>query len=213
IKPFYDKNRERAALGFEAGDFVLGLFPGSRRSEIREILPVLLRSLPLLKGQFSSFKVVLAQAHSLPDAVIQDILKESVIPIRVIKEHPYRVMAISDFLLMASGTATLQAALVGTPMVIVYRVNILTYLIAKLLVTINSIGLVNILAGREVAPELIQGRMTPDRIAGEVVHLLTHPDRLSRMRKAFEEIRSMLGGPGASRRAAEIILADLRPRP
>ena len=118
-------------------------------------------------------------------------------------------MVASDYLVIASGTATLQAALIGTPMVIVYRVSLLTYLIAKCLVTINFIGLVNILAGREVVPELIQGRMTPENISRSLLALVNNPTRVMRMKTDFQEIRASLGGPGASRRVAEVILADL----
>ncbi|MGD9849864.1 MAG: lipid-A-disaccharide synthase [Nitrospirales bacterium] len=205
----YNRSSEREALGMESDALVLGLLPGSRQREIREILPSLLESLKLIAPRVGKLSILLAQAPNLPDPVIQEILRKSDFPVRVIKGHSNEVMAASDCLLIASGTATLQAALIGTPMVVVYRVSILTYLIAKCLVTINFIGLVNILAGREVVPELIQHRMTPQNISRAVLGLLESPDRVDRMKKDLQTIRTSLGGPGASRRAAEVILADL----
>jgi lipid-A-disaccharide synthase len=205
----YDRSREREALGVSPDALVLGLLPGSRQSEIKEIFPSMLESLNLLAPRVGALTILLAQAQNVPDSVIQGILSRSDVSVRVIKGRPNEVMAASDFLLIASGTATLQAALIGTPMVILYRVSGLTYLIAKCLVTINFIGLVNILAGREVVPELIQGRMTPEHISKTVLELLEHPDRLTQMKADFQSIKASLGGPGASRRAAEVIVADL----
>ena len=207
----YDRSKEREALGVASDALVLGLLPGSRQREIREILPVVLESLKLIVPRVENLSILLAQAPNLPDPVIQEILSKSDFSIRVIKGQAYEVMAASDCLVIASGTATLQAALIGTPMVIVYRVSVLTYLIAKCLVTINFIGLVNVLAGREVVPELIQHRMNPENISRAVLTLFENPDRVERMKTDLHAIRTSLGGPGASRRAAEAILADLSP--
>ncbi|MDR4494338.1 MAG: lipid-A-disaccharide synthase [Nitrospirales bacterium] len=206
-----NRSAERKALGVASDALVLGLLPGSRQREIREILPSLLESLKLIASRVGKLSILLAQAPNLPDLVIQEILQKSDFPVRVIKGHSNEVMAASDCLLIASGTATLQAALIGTPMVIVYRVSFLTYLIAKCLVTINFIGLVNIVAGREVVPELIQHRMTPQNISRAVLAILENPDRVESMKKELRAIRTSFGGPGASRRAAEVILADLSP--
>jgi len=205
----HDPHQERKSLNVAHGAVVLGLLPGSRQAEIREILPAMLESLKLIAPRVTTLSILLAQAQNVPDPVIHEILGKSDFPVRVIKGRPNEVMVASDCLLIASGTATLQAALIGTPMVILYRVSVLTYLIAKRLITINFIGLVNILAGREVAPELIQGRMTPENIAKAVLDLLENPTRVARMKTDFHAIRSALGDPGASRRAAQAILAEL----
>ncbi len=120
------------------------------------------------------------------------------------------VIAASDLLLIASGTATLQAALIGTPMIIVYRTSLLTYQIGKRLVTIPYIGLVNILAGQEVVPELLQNRMTSDNIAHEAIKILENADRQRVLQESFQRIRISLGGGGASQRAAQFILAEVK---
>ena len=201
--------RVREAMGLPSDALVLGLLPGSRQSEIYQILPSMLDSLKFIAPCMGPLCILLAQAQNVPDGVVQEIVKRSDFPIHVLKGRAKEVMVASDYLVIASGTATLQAALIGTPMVIVYRVSLLTYLIAKCLVTINFIGLVNILAGREVVPELIQGRMTPENISRSLLALVNNPTRVMRMKTDFQEIRASLGGPGASRRVAEVILADI----
>jgi lipid-A-disaccharide synthase len=139
---------------------------------------------------------------------MDELLGRSGEQVTVVKGRPNEVMAASNLLLVTSGTATLQAALIGTPMVVVYRTSALTYQIAKCLVKIPYISLVNILAGKEIVPELIQHRMTPDCIAHEALDILQDACRRNDMTQAFHTIRASLGGPGASKRAAAFILAE-----
>jgi lipid-A-disaccharide synthase len=208
LKSSYDKARERQRLGLEAEGIVIGLLPGSRAREVQAVLPALLETVQQMRDRYPLLQVLLAQAYSLSDSVIHDLLRHSEQRVKVVKGLPNEVLAASDLLLVTSGTATLQAALIGRPMVVVYRVSPLTYQIAKCLVRIPHISLVNILAGKEIVPELIQNRMTPDRISQEALCILKDTDRQDAMKQAFQRIRSSLGGPGASKRAAEVILAE-----
>ena len=208
LKPSYDKAHERQRLGLEAEGLVIGLFPGSRVREVQDVLPTLLRTVQRIRDRYPILQVILAQAHSLSDSVIGESIQQTGQQVKVVKGKPDEVMAASDLLLVTSGTATLQAALIGTPMVVVYRASPLTYQIAKCLVKIPYISLVNILAGKAIVPELIQDRMTPDRISQEALDILMDTGRRDAMRKAFQAIRSSLGDPGASKRAAEFILAE-----
>jgi len=209
LQSSYDKIRERERLGLKAEGVVIGLLPGSRKREVRKILPTCLKAIQQIQKQLPAVQVVVAQAHSLSDSIIRGLLGPSEKTIQVLKGQPNEVMAASDLLLITSGTATLQGALIGTPMIIVYRASPLTYQIAKRLVTIPHIGLVNILAGKGVVPELLQDRMTPERISQEAMCILEDPDRQKSMKQEFQAIRNSLGGPGASRRAAEMILAEI----
>lgn len=211
VKSSYDKVHERQRLGVGENSLVIGLLPGSRGREIQEVLPVFLKALHRMKEQYPSLQVLLAQAHSLHDTVVRELLKHEHRAVKVVKGQSNEVMAASDLLLVTSGTATLQAALIGTPMVVVYRTSPLTYAIAKCLVKIPFISLVNILAGKQIVPELIQHQMTPDRIAHEALNILTDAGRREAMKSAFQRIRASLGGPGASHRAAEYILAETAP--
>ena len=116
------------------------------------------------------------------------------------------VLASADVALTASGTATVQAALHDTPMVIVYRVSPLSYRLLRRLVTVDTIGMVNLIAGERVVPELVQDGFTAEAVAREAVSMLTDPERVARIRDGLARVRSRLGGSGASRRAAEAIL-------
>lgn len=205
----YDKIQERADLGLNLDGLVIGLLPGSREREVQDVLPTLLDAVQEIRTRTPTLQVVLAQADSISDALLKHILPKSDL-VRVIKEKPNAVIAASDLLLIASGTATLQAALIGTPMVIVYRTSPLTYQIAKRLVTIPYVGLVNILADQEVVPELLQDQMTSENIAHEARQILENPERQRMMQEVFQTIRQSLGSPGASQRAAEMILAEIR---
>ncbi len=208
LKPAYDIVQERQQLGLEREDLVIGLLPGSRVREVREVLPAFLRAVEQIRSQYPRIQVLLAQAHSLSDSVVNELLGPFGQPVKVVKGRANEVMAASNLLLVASGTATLQSALIGTPMVVVYRTSPLTYHIAKCLVKIPYISLVNILAGQEIVPELIQDRMTPDRIAHEALGILQDARRQKEMTLAFQAIRTSLGEAGASKRAAAYILAE-----
>lgn len=211
LKPAYDRVDERQRLGLQSEGLVLGLLPGSRVREVREILPAFLQAVEQIRKRSPGLQVLLAQAHSLADSVVNELLGHSGQQVTVIKDRPNEVMAASNLLLVTSGTATLQAALIGTPMVVVYRTSPLTYHIARCLVKIPYISLVNILAGKEIVPELIQNRMTPDNIAHESLGILQNVQRQHEMTQAFLTIRTSLGEAGASKRAAAFILAEAIP--
>ncbi|MCZ7624867.1 MAG: hypothetical protein M5R38_02600 [Candidatus Methylomirabilis sp.] len=129
---------------------------------------------------------------------------------RVTQGRSCEVMAASDLILVASGTATLEAAVIGTPMVIVYRLAFLSWLLGHMLIRVPYIGMVNLVARRRVAPELIQFDATPKRIADEARPLLLSAEFRNRMRRELQQIRDRLGPPGASGRAAEAILECMR---
>lgn len=205
----YDTIQERARLNLNPNGMVIGLLPGSREREVESMLPTLLEAVQQIRNRYPTLQTVLAQADSISDSMITYVLGTSH-PVKVIKGNSNAVIAASDLLLIASGTATLQTALIGTPMIIVYRTSPLTYHIGKWLMTIPYIGLVNILADQEVVPELLQDRMTPGNISHEALEILGNPARQRLMRETFQAIRQSLGGAGASHRAAEMILTEIR---
>jgi lipid-A-disaccharide synthase len=163
----------------------------------------------IIQRQYPRLQIVLAQADSLSDSIFERLLSRSS-SVKLIKGKPNEVIAASDLVLVASGTATLQAALVGTPMVIVYRTSPLTYQIGKRLVTIPYIGLVNILAEKELVPEILQERATAKNIAQEALSILGDSTRQRVMKESFQALRNSLGSPGASTRAAKMILSEIR---
>jgi lipid-A-disaccharide synthase len=130
----------------------------------------------------------------------------------IVEGETYDALAHADASIVSSGTATVEAALLGAPMVVVYRVTPLTALLAKPLVRTKHFAMVNLIAGREVIPELIQGDFTPDRVAGETLRLLRDPAAAAAMRSDLAEVRRSLGPPGAVERAADAIAALLAER-
>ncbi len=209
IQPHYEPRREREKLGLNLDGMVIGVFPGSREREVRAILPTLIEAVWRLRHRYGEVQVVLAQAESLPNSLFKEMIPE-VSQVKIIRGQPNEVMAASSLVLMASGTATLQAALIGVPMVIVYRTSSLTYQIAKRLVTIPFIGLVNILSGKEVVPEFIQQQMTASNVSDAAMAILDDTNRQLDMKNEFHALRKSLGGPGASKRAAQLILSEIQ---
>jgi lipid-A-disaccharide synthase len=195
-----------AETGLDPRRPTLGLLPGSRPNEVRQILPTLVAALPDIIRRVPGAQVLLARAPGLPDALFSP-LAGAPIPVRVVERRADDVLASVDAVITASGTATIQAAIHGCPMVIVYRVSRLTYRLLRRFVHVDMIGMVNLVAGARVAPELVQDQFTPHAVADEAVRLLTDADLRRRTAAALGEVRLRLGGQGASRRAAEIVLA------
>jgi lipid-A-disaccharide synthase len=193
------------AFGLDAGAPTVALLPGSRPNELRAILPDLVAAARLISARVPRVQFLLARAPGLDNEMFEPAKSESP-RIAVVEGRTDDVLAASDAALTASGTATVQAAIHGTPMVIVYRVSPLTYALGKPFVKVDTYGMVNLVAGRRIVPELVQADFTPGRVADEAVSLLTDQARAAAMRSALADVRSRLGGPGASRRAAEAIL-------
>jgi len=210
VAPQYDRTALRRQFDLDESAPVIGLFPGSRVAEIRMLLPVLLESAAMLLKRDPKTQFILAQASSIDDNLLQDYLRGSPVAVRVVKEQASEAMAVSDLLLVASGTATLQAAVVGTPMILLYKTTLLTYWIAWCVIRVKWIGLVNLVAGRTVVPELIQHEATAERLYQEACRLLNDQRAYNEMKSGLLQVRQSLGGAGASFRAAQVVLAECR---
>lgn len=208
MAPSYDRADLRKRFGFESPAAVVGLLPGSREGEVRALLPVMLQAAVRLTQLHPGVRFIMAQASSINSELIASLSAGADVDVRVVQDQASEVMAVSDVLLVASGTATLQAAVIGTPMVIAYRASPLTYWLARWLIRIQWIGLVNIVAGRGIVPELIQHEATAERLSAEASRLLHDEAAYSTMRAALRAVRESLGAPGASRRAAAAVLAE-----
>ncbi len=211
VAPSYDRHALRRQFGLSDAGPVIGLFPGSRKGELLEHIPLLLETVQRLAERHPAIQFILAQASSIQDEFLADLLKASPVPIRVFRNQASEVMAASDLLVVKSGTSTLQAAVVGTPMILFYRASSwLTYRVARLLIRVPWIGLANLVAGRGIVPELIHDEATPERLVQETERLLADPRAYEDMKAALLSVRRALGTPGASRRAAEAVLAECR---
>lgn len=211
VAPTYDRDALRRQFGLTDDGPVIGLFPGSRKAELLEHVPLLLETAKRLVERHPTMQFVLAQASSVQDQFLADLLKNSPVPIKVFRNLASEVMAASDLLVVKSGTSTLQAAVVGTPMILFYRApSWVTYRLARLLIRVPWIGLANLVAGRGIVPELIHDEATPERLAHEALRLLTERRAYDEMKAALRSVREALGAPGASHRAAEAVLAECR---
>jgi len=210
VAPQYDRPALRRRFHLDESTPVVGLLPGSRVAEINMLLPLLLETAALLLKQDPKTQFILAQASSIDDNLLQRFLRQSPIPVRVVKDQASEAMAASDVLLVASGTATLQAAVVGTPMVLLYKTTPLTYRLARWLIRVKWIGLVNLVAGRTIVPELIQDEATAERLSLEGRRLLNDRQAYNDMKQGLRQVRQSLGEPGASVRAAQVVLAECR---
>jgi lipid-A-disaccharide synthase len=188
------------------GPYRVALLPGSRKSEVESLLPTLLEAARLLAGEFP-IEVRIIRAPTIPPELVDEAVELAGLPVEIIGEDRFAAIADSHLALCASGTATLEVGLLGTPMVMVYRLASWTYVLAKLMVHLPNVSLVNLVLGRRVVPELIQGDANPRRIATEAARLLTDAGERGRMRAALAEVRGRLGEGGASRRAAAEVAA------
>jgi len=210
VAPEYDRTALRRKFDFDESAPVIGLFPGSRAAEVTMLLPLLLQTAVRLIKHDPKTQFVLAQASSIDDHLLHALLRESPVPVRVVKDQASEAMAVSDLLLVASGTATLQAAVVGTPMVLLYKTTLPTYWLARMWIRVKWIGLVNLVAGRSIVTELIQDEATAERLWQEARRLLTDRAAYHEMKEGLREVRESLGESGASDRAAEVIIAECR---
>jgi len=201
--PSRDAARERLGLPPEAT--VLGLLPGSRAQEIAHTLPVLREAAARIVATRPGARVVLALAPSVDRALVER-LTAGTPPVTIVPDA-HAVMRAADLLLVTSGTATLEAALLGTPMIVCYRFSRLSEVWVRLLVRVPWISLVNITLGRAVVPEIYQRAFTAEHVAAEAERLLATPAALAAQRQAFAELRGLLGEPGVGERAAHHVLA------
>src|SRR5580698_1119311 len=186
---------------------IVAILPGSRHAELTQHLPVIRDACVRIQEQRPAQFVVAAAAHSNVSSL--ETGWNAALKIRVVEGQTYNALAAADAAIVSSGTATVEAALLDAPMVVVYRVTPLTALLAKPLVRTSYFSMVNLIAGRRVVPELIQKDFTPAKVAEEVLRLLNDPRAQEELRSGLAEVRKRLGPPGAVERAADAIVGLL----
>ncbi|MDL1963850.1 MAG: lipid-A-disaccharide synthase [Deltaproteobacteria bacterium] len=187
---------------------VIGILPGSRDKEVIKHLPVMLTAAQILQDRLKNIKFIISIAPSVKKKHIEEILKnhKGISDYELSTEDVKKVFGMCRILVAVSGTVTLEAAISGTPTVIIYKVSPVSYLLGKLLVQVKNFGLVNLIAGENIVPELLQDKASPENIADTVFDMFNDTNGLQKLRKKLFEIKDMLGGPGASERVAEIAL-------
>ena len=204
VKATRTPREARLHFGLDPARRVVGLFPGSRKSEIKRLMSVILQSARLLHERFPDLQFVLPLAPGLDRHELETWIEAVPTPVTLVENQVYDVIQGCDAIITASGTATLQIGLLETPMVIIYRMSRLTYWVARLLVKVKHVGLVNIVLGRTTVLELIQHDARPTRIAEEIARLLTDETYASNMRQALAEVKHRLGEGGGSERIAAL---------
>jgi lipid-A-disaccharide synthase len=209
VRPILPKEFASQQFGLDPNRRTIGLLPGSRIHEIERLLPPLLASTHLLQKEIPDLQFIIPLAPGIPKTTLSPWIKRVPAQVKVVEGWTYDVMNLSELLITASGTATLEGAILGKPMIVIYRVSFLSYWIGKRVVRVDHIGLVNLVAGREIVPELIQKDVNPRRIAEEALRILRDPLLHQQMTESMEEVRKNLGEPGAAQRAARIACSML----
>ena len=204
VRKKYERPEALKRFGLREEAVTIAVLPGSRRNEVASLLPEMLRACRILTERISPIQFILPIAGTLDPAFVRDILQPFPIRINVVPDEIYDVIAVADAAMVASGTATLETALLETPMVVLYKISGISYAVGRRVIRVDHISLVNLIAGRTVVPELIQAEANPERIAAEVGQIVTRREKAREMRAALAEIREKLGTPGASQRTAQI---------
>ncbi len=188
---------------------LIGLLPGSRSKEIQGLLPAMLESAEIMASRSPEFEFVIPLAHTVDRRLVEVMLPRYHVQVKVVEGMTHEVMKAADLVFVASGTATLETAILGTPMVVVYKTSALTYHLVKLIASAEHIALPNIVAGKEIVPELIQDEANAGRMVEEAFKILFGKGVADGMKRELAHVRESLGGGGASRRVADLVIGFL----
>jgi lipid-A-disaccharide synthase len=212
VRPGSSKDELMRKLKISPAKFTVALLPGSREKEVNNILPIMLDSAKLLQEDLKDIRFLILRSSTVRKEVFLRILAgydRDNLKLQLLDEMTYEGITASDFALVASGTATLEVTILGVPMAILYKVSFFSWLYLRLAIKLAHIGMVNIIAGREIVPEFIQYRAKPRKIADHVKGVLTNPRETAKIKAELSSVVAMLGDKNASLRAAEIIVNDL----
>jgi lipid-A-disaccharide synthase len=220
VKPSITKKEFLNKFNLSDSKTTIALLPGSRNTEIKNILPVMLEASTLINKSLGNVQFVIAKSPQVSWDIYNNIVGEKgggsqrepppFLDLKIIEDQTYNCLDACDFALVASGTATLETAILQKPFVIIYKMNILNYLLYRPQVKVPFIGIVNIVANKKIIPEFIQFKATPKDIAKQVLYILKNPSEIERIKSDLKQITSLLGSPGASSRAAQIVLNLLK---
>ncbi len=185
----------------------IALLPGSRKNEINNLLPAILLAARQLKEKYQNPEFIVPVAETIDRKYIEEITADHALNITLVAATDYQILAQCDVALVASGTATLELAILGIPMVVVYRINPLSYAIVKRWLTIENVSLVNIIAGKKAVPELLQDNATAAKMFAELDNLLEDSSEHMAQKRELKSIRNKLGGSGAAQQLSELVIS------
>jgi lipid-A-disaccharide synthase len=201
-----DKGIIASELGLGKGMPVLGLLPGSRTGEIINLLPSMIGSAEILSSRYNGLQCVLPLAPTLSLEFIKSFTDRTSLRISICRKDIYSALSVCDIALVASGTATLETALMGVPMVVAYRMSPLSFAIGKRVAKVSHVSLVNLIAGEEIVPEVLQDAVTPEGLADRASMIIENEDYRKEMIMKLRKVRESLGEKGASDRTARIAM-------
>ena len=205
-----DKERVKKKLGLSQAYPVMGVLPGSRKEEVKNLLPVMIHAAEILERRYPNIRFFLPLAPTLKREFVQSILAGTSVEIKIFQGDIYEILSACDIALVASGTATLETGLMEVPMIITYKVSPISYWAARRVVRVPHIGLVNLVAGEGIVPELVQDAVTPESLAHEAVTLLDSDNLRENMIQKLKGVKISLGAGSASKTTAKIALEMMR---
>ena len=223
LPPLTDRRTFLRGHNLDPEALTIALLPGSRAGEIERHLPAMLQAASLIQRSIPETQFILPLASTAPPGLVESMVSgedspgagfkpaPTAVRLKIIPGQAYQALGAAHVAVVASGTATVEAALAAVPTVIVYRVSPLTFAVGRRLVRVEHVGMANLLAGERVFPELIQDDFTPVRLAQEVLSLIRDPGRMMAVRRGLATVMRRLGGPGASRRAARVAVELITP--
>ena len=220
VRPTMSREEALAHYGLNPWRLTVGLLPGSRSDEIRRHLPLMLAATRRIAWDMPGIQLLLLKAPAIAQETLSAPLARAGLPaapaaqagveVHIAEDSPYDALQVMDAAVVASGTATLETALMGVPMAVVYRTSWPTYLAARMVLRIPHIALVNVIAGQEIVPEFVQHHARPERIAQSIVELLRNDERRAHMKEGLQQrVKNRLGEPGAVERAADVVVKYL----
>ena len=208
-RPNLSKSEAYEKFDLSSSHPIIGLLPGSRAYEIDNLLPIMLRAAAKIKRSLKGVQFLLSVAALVFGEKISRMVRRSGIEVKVTNNNIYDLMSVSDLIITASGTATLEATCLATPMIVVYKTSLSTWILGHILVKFPYVSLPNILAGRRIVPELLQFRATPNRLANLTLSLWGDRKKLEQMKIELNKVTGKLGEPGAIERAAKVVVESL----
>lgn len=206
VKSSMSKEEALQRFNITSEGLIVGLLPGSRRHEILKLLPLMLKVAVRLDKEFKGMQFLLAEASPIFHKEIARIASMTGLSLKIISNNTYDVMNVSDLIITASGTATLEATILNTPMVVIYKTSLSTWLIGKILIKLPYIALPNIIARKKIVPELIGFQLTVEHLTSVALELLHNKEGLEKMRIELRKVNEKLGKPGAAARAAKVVV-------
>ncbi|MDP8261454.1 MAG: lipid-A-disaccharide synthase [Candidatus Kappaea frigidicola] len=188
---------------------IISLLPGSRINEVKRMLPVMLGSVSMIHNKDKNTQFLIIKSANIDNQIYEKIMDIKNLPVRLIESDSYDLLSISDFAIVCSGTATLETAILQIPMLVIYKIGFLSWILIKNLIKIPNVSLVNIVAGKKIVPEFLQYEIRGKKIAEHVLNVLNDKNKINKIKSDLKNVTNSLGNPGASNRTAEYILSFL----